>query len=173
MPAPVNAYGLGLSQSRDCMTQWSRQKLPTNTPVRVPETLSHVSPAFSSASYVTSSNLRCEGSIVSTSRPVMPKNEWSNRRASSLRRNAPRMAMVPRRSELPWWKPRVEKRGLSNSCQPSTRFLRNSHSSGPLRTPPGHRHPNGDAGQQCPLSGLGTDVYALPIPTMATASCRS
>ena len=161
VPAPVKAYGLGLSQSRDCIIQWSRQKLPTKTPVRVPEMLSHVSPPFSKASYVTSSSFRCDGSNVSTSRPVMPKKEWSNIRASSPAGNAPRMAMVPGRSVLGWWKPRVEKLGSSNSRQPSTLFLRNSHSSGALRTPPGHRHPERDTHQHHLLSGLSKDGICL------------
>lgn len=141
VPAQVKAYGLGLSQSRDCIIQWSKQKFPTKTPVRVPETLSHVSPAFSIASYETSSNLRCDGSRVSTSWAVMPKKVWSKSRASSSARKAPFIENVPGRSDLERWKPLVEKRGLSNSFQPSVFSRKNSQNWEASRAPPGHRHP--------------------------------
>ncbi len=103
--------------------------------------LSHVSPPFSKASYTTSRSLRCDGSNVSTSRPVMPKKAWSKSRASSSRRNPPRVLILPGRSWLEWWKPLVENRGSSNSRQPSRLFFRSFQSPGVSRMPSAHRHP--------------------------------
>ncbi|KAK5637052.1 hypothetical protein RRF57_012764 [Xylaria bambusicola] len=100
--APVVECGLAYSQSRAWIIQWSSAKFPTKTPVFDPATEAHVSPAFSNASYTTSSSFRCDGSRVSASRPVMLKKAWSNRRGSPSIRNAPSVAIVPGRPESIW-----------------------------------------------------------------------
>jgi hypothetical protein len=68
--------------------------MPTNTPVRLPVSVSGAIPARSNASHATSSSSRCCGSMLAASRGEILKNSGSKPAMSS--RNPPhRLAILP------------------------------------------------------------------------------